>query len=267
MVEILGIITFFVFIFIFKKSRQFHNPFKLIMIIGKKGAGKSTSICALSNKYINKGWTVYSTEDTPGTFKVRPEQIGYTEFEPYSVLFIDEIGLIWHSREFKSFAKEVREWFKLQRHRKLIVYCFSQAFDIDKGLRDLCDEIWLIKCYFNIFSVRKKIIKNLDVAKPKDQSSDAANGGFIDELKIVPWIVPGARRFVYIPKYEGYFDSYDARKLNKVEYPFTGVKMMQCKKHRKVQKALRRMELRRILNELRVKILTYRYRKGWIKGL
>lgn len=267
MAEILGIICLVVFIFIFKKSREFSNPFKLIMIIGKKGAGKSTSICALSNKYISKGWTVYSTEDTPGTFKVYPDQIGYTEFEPHSVLFIDEIGLIWHSREFKSFAKEVREWFKLQRHRKLKVYCFSQAFDIDKGLRDLCDEIWLIKCYFNIFSVRKKIIKNLDVADRKDQSSDAANGGFIDELKIVPWIVPGARKFVYIPKYAGYFNSYEARKLNIVNYPFTGVKMMQCRKHKRVQLHLFVVELRRILCTVHTKWLTFRYKKGWIKGL
>lgn len=267
MAEVLGIITFFVLIFLVKKSRQFHNPFKLIMIIGKKGAGKSTSICALANKYNNKGWTVYSTEDTPGTFKVDPSMIGYTEFKPNSVLFIDEIGLIWHSREFKSFAKEVREWFKLQRHRKLIVYCFSQAFDIDKGLRDLCDEIWLIKCYFNIFSVRKKIIKNLDVADRKDQSSDAASGGFIDELKIVPWIVPGSRRFVYIPKYAGYFNSYEARKLNVVEYPYTGVKLFMTRKHKRVQRALRRMELRWILRTVHTKWLTFRYEKGWIRGL
>lgn len=263
MSNVIGIIILVLIIYFARVSKRFRNPFKLIMIIGKKGAGKSTTICALADYYNRFGWICYSTEKTPGTYKVEPEQIGYYELEPYSVLFIDEIGLIWHARDFKNFAKEVREWFKLQRHRKLIVYCFSQSFDIDKGLRDLCDEIWIIKCFFNIFSVRKKVIKNIDVASKKDDS----DSGFVDELKCVPWIIPGSRKFVYIPKYAGYFDSYAARKLGKREYPFTGVKLKQTKKHFRVQMRLIRMELRRILRTVHTKWLTFRYKKGWIKGL
>ena len=123
MSTLLGIIVICLFFYFRKVIKEYNNPFKLIMIIGKKGTGKTTDICKYSMKYRDKGWTVYCTENIPGTYLVDPDDIGYYEMDKHSVLFIDEIGIIWHSRDFKKFAKEVREWFKLQRHRHLTVYC------------------------------------------------------------------------------------------------------------------------------------------------
>lgn len=258
MSTLLGLIVLFLMIYFHRISKQYSNNFKLIMIIGKKGAGKSSTITALNLKYANKGWTTYSTEHTPDSYHVDPDDIGYYEMEPYSVLFIDEIGLIWHARDFKNFAKEVRAWFKLQRHRKLIVYVFSQSFDIDKSLRDLCDEIWIIKAYFNIFSVRKRINKNIDVASRKD----ASESGFIDELKCVPWFVPGARKFIYIPKYSKYFDSFSAPKLKEKEFEYVPPKFSVM--HFKVQRHLMKLTIvdKKVL--IRTKLLTMMYRNGWI---
>ena len=56
------------------------------MIFGKKGSGKSTTLCKLALKYLDKGWKVYSTEPIPGTYQIKPEQVGFIQFEPHSVI-------------------------------------------------------------------------------------------------------------------------------------------------------------------------------------
>lgn len=98
-------------------TKKYLNPYKLTMVFGKKGAGKTTLLTKLCFRYLKRGWKVYSTEPIPGAYLIEPSDIGYKKIPPRSVLLIDEIGLIWHSRDFKSFPKEVRRWFKYQRHR------------------------------------------------------------------------------------------------------------------------------------------------------
>ena len=261
MAEILGIICLILLFYFRKKSIEYSNPFKLIMIVGKKGSGKSTDICKLNMKYRKKGWTTYCTEPVPDSYQVDPSNIGYVEFEPNSVLFIDEIGIIWHSRDFKKFAKEVREWFKLQRHRHIVVYCYSQSFDIDKSLRDLCDEIWIAKKLFGVFTIKKKVIKEIGIV----EATAEGESRFVDNLKLVPWIIPGSRKFTYIPKYARYFDSFAAPKLTKMDFKYNPEKVY--KRHFRVQRALIGMELRRIRRSMYVKWITLRYKKGWIKRL
>lgn len=252
MVEIVGIILLFVFLFIQKKSKEFSSPFKLVMIVGKKGTGKTTDICKMNMYYRKKGWTTYCTETMPDSYLIDPSDIGYFELEKHSVLFIDEIGIIWHSRDFKKFAKEVREWFKLQRHRHLIVYCYSQSFDIDKSLRYLCDEIWIAKKYFGIFTVKKKVIKEIGIV----EATSEGESRFVDNLKVVPWIIPGSRKITYIPKYARYFDSFVAPSLYKKEFKYIPEKVYEL--HFKVQKALLKMQLREILHGACEKILDLR---------
>ena len=48
---------------------------------------------------------------------------------------------------------EVVEFFRYQRHHKLTIYMFSQSFDVDKKLRDLCDELYLLKSFARVFSI------------------------------------------------------------------------------------------------------------------
>ena len=109
------------------------------MIFGKKGCGKTTDICKKSMKYLRNGFSVYTTEYIPGTYHIGYTDIGRVQFPRKSVIVIDEVGMIWDNREFKSFSKDVRNYFKLQRHYGHRVYLYSQCFDIDKKLRDLCD--------------------------------------------------------------------------------------------------------------------------------
>lgn len=195
---------------------KFSNPFRLIFLFGKKGCGKSSTLCKLAFKYLKKGWKVYSTEKIPGTYLLPPETIGWYELAPKSVVLIDEVGLIWHSRDFKTFPREVRSWFKLQRHRKLRVYMCSQSFDVDKSVRDLCDEMYLLTNVFNIFSYQKRILKSFDVVQATAESpSTIVENLKIDSILLAPF---GSRRFTYIPKYAKYFDSFECDPLLPFDY-------------------------------------------------
>lgn len=197
-------------------TRKYINPYKLIMIFGAKGCGKSTYLMKLALKYQRQGVVVYSTEPIPGTYHIDPGDVGYCELDPGSVLLIDEVSLLWHSRDFKTFPKEIREWFKLQRHRKVAVYMVSQSYDVDKSLRDLCDQLYLLERRFRVFSYGKRISKNwvLNNSTAEAPSNIAENMVF-DPLLLF-WA--GSRMFTFIPKYAKYFDSFDCKPLRKKSY-------------------------------------------------
>lgn len=188
-------------------SYKYRNPFKYIFIFGKKGSGKSCFMVHEMMKLINKGWTIYT--DMPVKIpNVRlisdPNELfkKYTP-EPRSAVFLDEIGLVWHSRNFKNFDANIREWFKLQRKYKCLVYCNSQVWDIDKGLRDLNDKLILQENIGNFLSISKPIIRKTGLveATAEGESRIADNLRF---ASIFQW------KFYYMPKYFKYFDSFEA---------------------------------------------------------
>lgn len=194
------LILLLILIFFLKNN----NPYKLTMIFGKKGSGKTTWIAKYSQIYIKQGFKVYCNIDIPGTYKYDPRDIGLNTFEPNSVVFCDEVGLIWHNRDFKNFQKCVIEWFKYQRQYKIRMYLFSQTFDTDKVLRDLTDEMFLIRRLGKI-SIARPIAKQIGIAKDKDgngQLVDTYTYGSIFDYKLT-----------YIPRYVGLFKSYDPPEL------------------------------------------------------
>lgn len=196
----------FAVMFVFHLStRRFLNPYKLTMIFGKKGCGKSTTLQKLGRKYQKAGWRVFCTDKSFEDFIYFPaEWVGIYKIPGDSVLLVDEVGMIWDNRNFKNFSNSVRDWFKLQRHEKCRVYMFSQTFDIDKKLRDLTDEMFLLENRFRIFSYGKRITKHsvLTVAESDRPSTIAEN------LSFVPFLCPGSRMLTFIPRYAKRFDSY-----------------------------------------------------------
>lgn len=201
---------------------KYRNPYKLIMVFGKKGAGKTTYLTKLTQQYLKKGRPVYSTEYIAGAYKIDPEDVGRVQFPENSVILMDEVGMIYDNRNYKQFKPEVRDYFKLQRHYKHTVYLFSQTFDIDLKLRNLTDSMYMLVNYFGFLTVGKQIKRKLVVVKP----SPDAESRIADELVISPFFLTpfGARVFVFIPHWVKYFDSHSAPELEKksfriVDYP------------------------------------------------
>lgn len=184
-------------------TRSYLNNSKLILLIGKKGSGKTTQLTKIALQNIRKGRKVYSTVRIPGTFQIDPQSLdkGMT-IDPGSVLLIDEVGMIWDNRQFKSFSTNTRDFFKLQRHAGITCYMFSQTTDVDKKLRDLCDEIWLCKNIFRVFSLQRLIIKKIGVTKDEE-----GQGQLVDTYQFAGLL--GGVRFTFIPRYVDFFDSYE----------------------------------------------------------
>lgn len=207
MAFLLFVFAFCILLFLFHWStRKFINPYKLIMIFGKKGCGKSTTIAKLVQQHSKKGWICFSTVACPNAYYISPDIIGKYWFPDNSVVFIDEVGMIWDNRDFKNFRPEVRDWFKYQRHNKVKVYLFSQTFDIDKKLRDLTDAMYLLVNKFRVFSYGKKISKIIVLTKSQAEQP----GSISEDLQFEPGILffLGTRTLTFIPKYAKLFDSH-----------------------------------------------------------
>lgn len=194
-------------------TKKYLNPFKLTMIFGKKGSGKTTLLTKLAYKYRSRGWTVYTTFPIPGCRLFDVHQVGDVDFEPHSCILIDEVGMIWDNRDFKNFKKSVRDWFKLQRHYKCRVFLASQTFDIDKKLRDLTDEMYLVTCKARVFSYAKRILRKPCLVQPMGDSPARLD----EELKFDTLLFAafGARMLTFIPRWSPLFTSFDAPPLGK----------------------------------------------------
>lgn len=187
-------------------SRKYNNPNKLIFIFGKKGAGKSTYMVSLMLKHLRHGWNVYTNMtdvNIPGVRIMDVKQLITCVPDPHSVLFIDEGGLIWDNRGFKSFDKGYTEFFKLQRKYKCKVYINSQDFDIDKKIRQLTDSMVLMTSIAGCIGVIRPIIRKVALV----EASAAGESRIADNLKFAGLF---SLRFLWLPSYFRYFDSYCA---------------------------------------------------------
>jgi hypothetical protein len=195
-----------VFGFLLYCSRKYNNPNKLIFIFGKKGAGKSTYMIFLMLKHLRHGWNVYTNMadvNIPGVRIMDVKQLITCIPDPHSVLFIDEGGLIWDNRGFKNFDKGYTEFFKLQRKYKCKVYINSQDFDIDKKIRQLTDSMILMTSIAGCIGVIRPIVRKVALV----EASAAGESRIADNLKFAGLF---SFRFLWLPRYFRYFDSYSA---------------------------------------------------------
>lgn len=181
----------------------------LYMFFGKKRCGKSTLLTRLAVRALAHGQTVYSTIPIEGTYFFDGKDTGFFQFKEGSLVLIDEVGLVFPSRDFKSFKAETRSLFKLQGHYKLTIVICSQSFDVDKAIRDLCDEIYLVKKWFKILSVCKRVRRSLVVTK----ATDYGGSTFADQYEITKLPFGRNRIFTLLPLYWNKFDSFAAPDL------------------------------------------------------
>lgn len=197
---------------------KYRSPYKFYHCVGKPGSGKTTTMVKLAHKYRKKGYTVYANVDIPGTFRVEDSDITKYELKRKSVLLIDEIGLIFDNRNFKNFTPEQRDWWKLYRHRQLIIWSFSQHMDIDVKLRQILTDIFVVCNYFGIYTVLKKVKRKFPVIS-KDHDGESQ---ITDEYRVSPFITApfGGRIYVFIPRWARLFDSFSAKPLPEKEFRF-----------------------------------------------
>ena len=219
MIYVFYVVLLFFIIFFAYFTYKYRNPYKLIMVFGKKGSGKTTFLAKTAYQYLKKGRPVYSTERIPGVVQFSVEEIGKVTFPEDAVLLIDEVGMVWDNRNFKTFKPEVRDYFKYQRHERHIVYLFSQTFDVDVKIRNLTDCMYLCKCHFGWLSVARKIKRSIVLVQPTGDTESR----IADNLEFEPLLLSlfGAKTciFTFIPHWVELFDSHE--KLGLPVYPDT----------------------------------------------
>lgn len=202
----------------------YRNPYKLIFLFGKKGSGKSTYMVKYMIKYLKKGWNVYTDITDINIVGVRIIHASDLETftpEKHSAIFLDEVGLTYDNRKFKTFKDGVNEWYKYQRKYKCLVYCNSQSWDIDIKLRTLCDRLILIQSIGGVLSIARPIKRTITLTEP---SADAESR-IADRLEfesIFHW------EFLFLPRYFRYFNSFDAPYRPNIPYDVVidGVKVL-----------------------------------------
>lgn len=203
-------IYFFIIVCVFFISfhvltKGYLNPYKLYMVFGKKGSGKTTFLTKLAVKYMRKGWKVYSNVDIPGVIIFDPTLLGKFTMPRNSLILIDEVGMIWDNRDFKSFPKHIRNYFKYQRQYGHIVYLFSQTFDVDLKLRNLTDRMYLLTNFMRVFSLCRGISKSITI----QQGSEGQASTLVDQYQFDSILAAGAIQFTFIPRYAPLYQSYN----------------------------------------------------------
>lgn len=197
---VVGIALLFLFCFL---SVRYRNPYRMTFIFGKKGAGKSCFMVRKMLWYLKHGWNVYTDMADvriPGVRVIRLQYLENFRPEPHSAVFLDEVGISMDNRSFKSFPPGLRDFFKYARKMKLVVYMNSQAYDVDKKVRDTTDAMLLMQSIGSFLCICRPIKRSITLTEPSaDSESRIADVLKFDSL--LSW------RFYYMPAYFRYFDS------------------------------------------------------------
>lgn len=181
------------------------DPYQLKLTFGKMGVGKTGLIAKLSMEDLkNKSFErVYTTIGVPGTYKFDFKDVieNNMTFPPESSIYVDEFGLIYNNRDFKTFPEQSRRWFKYIRQSRCKLTVFSQAPDIDKAIRDLCHSYSMLR-RVGPFVFELEVSKNIDVGSDQD-----GNGQIIDNYFKLGLI--GGIRIHYLPRYFELWNSFD----------------------------------------------------------
>lgn len=208
--------VFILLIFVFGLyARKYGNPYKLVMIFGKKGSGKTTLLVKMAYKFLKThNGDIYTNCEinlpmyANRIFSFNPKELGGTFFPPPgSALFVDEVGMIWDNRHYKEFKDYQRDYFKLQRQYKNYVYLFSQTFDIDIKLRNLCDRMYMCKCHFNVLSVARRINRILVIVEPDGESESRIADSLQFEPLLFQLFGTHAIYCTWIPHWTKFFDT------------------------------------------------------------
>jgi hypothetical protein len=169
---------------------------------------KSTLAAHIAYTELKNKKKVWSNFPIKGCMALSPkDDLGVYMVDGGTVL-LDEIGIDYNNRDFKSFPKTSLEWFKLYRHNRCHVHVFSQSWeDMDKKIRLLSTKYYVCKkSLIPFLYARTRYVKNVGVKKETQEF-----GEIFDK-------VPFSTRYIFAPKYWSMFDSFERKELPQKEW-------------------------------------------------
>lgn len=139
------------------------------LFFGSPGCGKTTT--AVHNI---KLWQTdkqhpysafYTNFDCSLSKEISLENLGEWTLPPGSHLTVDESGIEFNNRKYKSMPQTLIAWFKLHRHYRVDVDFYSQSWeDTDITILRLADEYWHVR-RLGIFTLCRKVRKFVTIKK------------------------------------------------------------------------------------------------------
>lgn len=114
----------------------------------------------LESKYFYRGFPVWSNVPITGAYKLDPQKdIGHYMIDGGKVI-IDEAGIEYNNRFFKTFPPEAIYFYKYHRHYQTSVDVFSQSYeDMDVTLRRLAQSYFVVRKSLVPFCVTCRLIR------------------------------------------------------------------------------------------------------------
>lgn len=193
----------FAFGILFYLSWKYRNPYKCTFVFGKKGAGKSCYMVRQMHRYLRKGWNVYTDMadiKIPGVRLITVSDLSQFQPDPHSLVCLDEVGISMDNRSYKSFPPGLRDFFKYARKMQIVIIMNSQAFDVDKKVRDTTDSMLLLQSIGSLFCLARPISRSITLTEPSADSESR----IADVLRFA-WLFDW--KVYYMPSYFRYFDS------------------------------------------------------------
>lgn len=207
-------LIFAVFLAFSLYSRKFANPYKNYMIFGAKGSGKSTLMVKWMLHDLRHGWTVYTDMQgvsLEGVRFIKTLDLATFAPPPRSSVYLDEAGLSFDNRNFKTFPEGIRDFAALQRKYKVKWVLNSQTTDTDKKLRSRTDRLFLQTNIGNVIGITRPIIRTVTLT----EASSMGESRIADQLKFdKPW----HWKITWMPRYFKYFTSFNPPARPEIEY-------------------------------------------------
>lgn len=176
---------------------------------GVPGCGKSTILVKEYVKNKRKYDHIYTINLViKGVKKITKEDLEKYLFRNTLILW-DEITIDADNREFKSFSRDLRDFFILHRHLGCDIIYATQNFEkVDKIVRDLTCELWYMSKsvipLFRSFTSAKRIYRNINI---NEFTSDLTLGyrfcNFLESIFVSNY------KLVFRPFYYRLFDTHD----------------------------------------------------------
>ena len=188
------------------------------IFFGNPGCGKTTLACRMFYKSLKKGKKspyshLFSNFENKLSHQVNLSGLGEWTFPERSYIIIDEAGIEYNNRKYKSLDQSTISWFKLHRHYRCDIDFVSQSWeDIDITVRRLADELWYIR-RLGPFTMCRRVYKRIGVDDNTHQIIDKYEFG-----KLLPCILPfpfHRKNLIFFLRkpYYKYFDSYSKMTL------------------------------------------------------
>lgn len=180
---------------------------------GVPGCGKSTTLVREYKKNKRKYDYIYTINlKIKGVPMITKEDLEKFKFKNTLILW-DEITMDADNREFKSFSKDLRDFFILHRHLGCdIIYATQNFENVDKKVRDLTCELWYMQKsvvpLLGQFTTTKRIYRTINI---NEHLSELTLGyrfcNFIESIFVSNF------KIIFRPRFYKYFDTHDELNL------------------------------------------------------